>query len=434
MQSTEIVCLSLMMVIVFGKIFFPIRFLSNKYISRILIPSLLFLLWIVLIIHQAYIIENVFTILTDTYASNQINELPKGEMLNGQKITGDFTANEDYLGIIGFRFWTFYRLNSDYIKFQIREKGETSWYYSNQHKADQFQPDQYFTFGFPTIVNSKGKHYEYEISSTKGASGNAVGVSSVEPVLIVKYKYPRTQVSLSVNTFIQFCWKKLINISANSTYSASSFIYLLPFLLYVIFISKFKKNYTFYEIVEALSETLLVKRVNQFTDKLKWKLYLSLIRHSPTKYHRIKLSAYSALIKDTHSIQNKIKLLGYSLIIRVLISISSYLHNLAKYLMVSKKRLSLMLCCLGLIIDILYIRDGSIAVIVLLYIFVYTFVVYKISYQRYFIIALICLAVSAPLLYYSSSTSSDRAGAWAWIFFTLWIVSQIWTLSKSHSR
>ena len=163
--------------------------LRKKIIINLVIPLILFFGWFGLIFFQAYLIEKVFTILTREYSRNSLTVIPQGEIYQDSKIIGEFISTDNNMGIVGFRFWTFYRLNDDYLIFRIRDKNSKEWYYQNKYKADQFQPNQYFTFGFPIILDSKGKTYVFEIESSQGRPGVAVGVSEVNPTFIIKYKY-----------------------------------------------------------------------------------------------------------------------------------------------------------------------------------------------------------------------------------------------------
>lgn len=212
---------------------------SNRHplIVKGIIPLSLLLAWVGLIVYQSYQIEKVFTVLTQEYSRRHLTTYQTKEMYHGEKITGKFTANSNYLGIVGVRFWTFYRLNDDYLIFRIRQENQPDWYYQNNYKADQFQPNQYFTFGFPPIDQSAGRTFVYEIESTLGRPGMAVGLSQIDPAFIVKYKYPKSQVLRSPGSFLAFSWVKLINLVKKTQFSATILIYLLPLVTYLISLS-----------------------------------------------------------------------------------------------------------------------------------------------------------------------------------------------------
>jgi hypothetical protein len=234
MANPEINLLVLMVfIVVTVSLWLPKPF-RHHLIMNIVIPLALLISWIGLILFQSYKIESVFSILTDEYSSKYLTNFNTDELIQGEKISGKFYADEKYLGIVGVRFWNFWRLNDDNIIFRIKESGSDQWYYENRHKSDQFQPHQYFTFGFPTIENSQGKYYEFEVESEHGEPGNAVGVSEISPTFITKYKFPREVILSSPRNAISFVLTKFGNLTRNSSFNASSYVFLLPFLLYVL--------------------------------------------------------------------------------------------------------------------------------------------------------------------------------------------------------
>jgi hypothetical protein len=199
--------------------------------------------WIGFVLYQAYQIENVLSVVTDEYSSTKLLRRPNGEIFEGEKIVGEFLATDNYMGIIGFRFWTFCRLNNDFMIFRLKEKNQPNWFYEYSYKADQFQPNQYFTFGFPVIENSKGKEYVFEIESSQGRPGVAVGISSQNPVFIIKYKYPKSEIVSSPKSMINFGLIKLINLIHKSRFTSASYIYLLPLLIHLLFLKEnFQKH------------------------------------------------------------------------------------------------------------------------------------------------------------------------------------------------
>ena len=90
-----------------------------------------------------------------------------GEILAGEKVSGEFTAMSDFIGIVSVRFNTYARINNDILTFRIKEKGDKKWYYENIYKVDQFQPNQLFPFGFPPIQNSKIKYFKLRLNQQK---------------------------------------------------------------------------------------------------------------------------------------------------------------------------------------------------------------------------------------------------------------------------
>jgi len=337
-----------------------LRFFRKKAIAYFLIPLLLFLGWCGLIIIQAFQIENVATILTDEYSQQYLISYKKGELYQGEKIVGEFKARQNYLGIVGFRFWTFWRLNDDFLIFRIREKGATEWYYQNKYKADQFQPNQYFTFGFPVIETSKGKTYIFEIESLQGRPGVAVGISEMNPVFIVKYKYPKSQVTVSLGQFFSFGLAKLSNLARKAEFNGAIFIYLTPLLLYLMSVTPV------YLSIKSRLKAVIQSPVIPIFKIIVWGLYLMLFFTFETP----RLSSFTLLM-------------------------------------------------VGVLLDIFFVKTGSITLLILIILFWEVVRKYLIPTWLFFALAATMLVLSGFTYYFQLPQISERAGAWAWIFLVL---------------
>lgn len=184
------------------------------------------------------------SILLEVKNENNIFNESVEELLRGNKIKGEFKSTENNLGIILIRFNTFDRINSDKLFFRIKEEGDSKWYYEYQYKSNQFQNNQYFTFGFPKIDNSANKIYDFEVESEKGKSGDAISLSSRMPNLAVAYQFSTVDFRKDVKTLLRFSYKKFFYAITHLDFILGIKVYLLvSFLLYVfIFIFKNKKN------------------------------------------------------------------------------------------------------------------------------------------------------------------------------------------------
>ena len=162
-------------------------------------------------------------------------------LMQGQTINAEFVAQSNNLGILAIRFGTYKRAGSDIIIFRIKENSEKEWYYQTNYKVDQFQDNQLFTFGFPVIVNSKGKIYKFQIESTLGKKGDAVYVSSSEPIFVTKYKYSIKYAIHNIADTINFIGKKAIIPSPNLKDSFQYLLLLTPLIFYV-FLALFNRK------------------------------------------------------------------------------------------------------------------------------------------------------------------------------------------------
>lgn len=183
------------------------------------------------------------------------------KLVSGVILKSQVEAKVNNLGGVGVRFYNFDKINDDVIIFRIKEKGNDEWYYRNEYKVDQFQPDQIFTFGFPILENSDGKIYEFEIESVNGSSQNAVGISRYVPRVTTKYKLARDQVFGSLELFVFFIWFKLLNLLVSSEFLLRTMTWLMPFLLYWIGLLFFVKKYKGFDIyVDKFIDILKIKK------------------------------------------------------------------------------------------------------------------------------------------------------------------------------
>lgn len=390
-----------------------------KIYLRIIVGIVLLFFWIGLIFYQSFQIEKVFTVLTQEYPRSEVLSLPNGEIYQGTKIISEFIATENNLGIIGFRFWTYYRLNDDYLIFRIREKNSLDWYYQNKYKADQFQPNQYFTFGFPVIENSKGKQYVFQIESSQGRPGIAVGVSEIEPVFITKFKYPRDLITSSSSQFLWFVRTKLVNLLTKAEFKASSFIYLIPFLLYLL---SFTHAYSSFEtkfklfIVERLKFTgQLIAHVNIEPDNTIDLLIKRIVQFILGRYHQ------------TSTIIGRLKLIFDAISTPVILAI----YYLVRLFLRRPDILSIVLMIIGSTSDALFIKSGDATILVLIVLWVYSIAKYHLTDKLFFILALTFLAVSAIFYYSSWPFPSERTAAWAWIFLTIMVIINVIKLKNN---
>lgn len=101
--------------------------------------------------------------------------ISKAMILPNKPVVGEFTATENNLAIIRMRLRTYNRLNTTHLTFSLREKGSSTWLVSNTYALDRISDNLLYPFGFPEIADSKGKTYEFELSSVDGTPDDAVG-------------------------------------------------------------------------------------------------------------------------------------------------------------------------------------------------------------------------------------------------------------------
>ncbi len=165
-----------------------------------------------------------------TFSPDRRTDQFDNHLLKGEKVTVKLKASENNFGILLFRFAQLSDNVTDTVVFRVKEEGK-EWHYENNYKANQFQPDQYFTFGFPPFKNSKNNTYVFEIESLSGTYKNGIGVSLREPQVALVYKYTRADLT-NFNTLFPFIFKKFVYVARNVNF-------LQDRQLFIIFFSSF---------------------------------------------------------------------------------------------------------------------------------------------------------------------------------------------------
>lgn len=163
----------------------------------------------------------------------------RNTLLAGEKITGEVTASEDNFGVLLLKFAPVSLHATDRVLFRIKEVGGGKWYYEQQYQTDQFQPNQYFTFGFPVINNAKNKRYIFEIESLSGTEKNGIRLSSQKPNLALVYTFPKKDM-LSMHVF-SFIGKKFLYVFHHVSFWKYWPILIAAFLLYFMRKKQYQK-------------------------------------------------------------------------------------------------------------------------------------------------------------------------------------------------
>ena len=165
-------------------------------------------------------------------------------LLKGEKITGKLFVTENNFGIVLVRFVPLSANVLDVVTFRIKEEGAEKWFYENNYNANQFQPDEYFTFGFQTIKDSKDKVYVFEVESLAGTTGNGIGLSPKKPQAAVVSKYVGEDLK-NINTLFSFFSKKFVYVLNNLDILQKWQILFVSFFIYlsILFIKKRKNTF-----------------------------------------------------------------------------------------------------------------------------------------------------------------------------------------------
>jgi hypothetical protein len=210
--------------------------LKNLWIRFFIAPVFLLILW--LLLSFLFIPRGSITIVTENFTRNEKNIFPEGELFKEQRLRGEFKATYDNLGIVSVRMGiNIDNLeNTDKLIFRIKEKKQDEWYYENVYDSGFFNRLEYSPFGFPIIGSSKGKIYEFEITSVYGNEANAAIIRGEEPIYKATYKYPAKEM-LKDNSLRQIMLNNMKSIFLDREYLSYSSVFFLPFLFYVFYVA-----------------------------------------------------------------------------------------------------------------------------------------------------------------------------------------------------
>ncbi len=239
--------------------------MKTRFLKSLIIPILLILGYLMLVSYPYFfskinrndslgplsLVEEKNVNIQKTFSPQRRTDQFDNHLLAGEKVSGKFKATGDNFGIFLFRFAKLSAKISDVVTFRIKKEGDDKWYYENNYNASQFQPDQYFTFGFPPFINSKNNTYIFEIESLSGTYKNGIGTSLTEPKVAVAYKYSIRDLK-NLNTLSSFTSKKLKYVLENVNFLKDwklLVVYLLPLIL-IYYLRK--KKITASDIIEIL--------------------------------------------------------------------------------------------------------------------------------------------------------------------------------------
>lgn len=131
------------------------------------------------------------------------------KILANKKITFKFTAKHNNLGTISYIFNNYQKINTDTVEFRIKEESTPNWYYVYTYNTGQFNPEYFFSFGFPPIINSRDKKYLVEIMSLSGKNNNSISLHTKSTNYIAKYDYSKTFLTKNPSNIPYFIINKL---------------------------------------------------------------------------------------------------------------------------------------------------------------------------------------------------------------------------------
>ena len=236
------------------------RSLQMKFLIRLLIPIILFSLWIILTISYIFSLDTAFSVISYVEPNNTFKNITYNRLLKNDSLDGSFVASENNLGIVQIKFQTFFRpayADEDKILFELRQSRSATWYYKGVYRGGLIYGSPYFPFGFPVITNSKGKSYEFRIVSLRGTESNSVALAQGGTIISTKYKYTRSELLQSKSFFVSFILRKIYNAFDSTEVIFSSIVYALPLIVYL---SIFMLRKQIYHLFDYLYKRSISKR------------------------------------------------------------------------------------------------------------------------------------------------------------------------------
>lgn len=249
--------------------------ISHHIIKNVLIPIILFIICFFLSSISLLTYKTGFSVLEYKQGNAYSLHPQEGDLYAGQNITGTVTARDNNLGVVGVRLHNFNRgtdatglaVEEDRIRFRIKEIGTKNWYYEHVYSGGQFHELEIFPFGFVTIKNSKGKSYEFEVTSLDGNSNNKLTLSNASPEVITQYQFSKGKLLTDKNLLLYFLIQKIIFAFSNAAFYLLLFICWLPFLLYMLWISAIGSS-IYLPIAVTLQDKLNASRKNKVIKKV----------------------------------------------------------------------------------------------------------------------------------------------------------------------
>lgn len=233
-----------------------------KKINKIIVSIIILLLLFTIGLFLALAFANKLSFSVITYPQGKLN-VNQDKLLKGEKITGEFRAAENNLGIILVSFKSYVKpdySNEDILQFSIKEKAKSNIYYKGEYRSGLFEHVKSFPFGFTVIPDSKDKIYQFQIVSLEGNQNNAVEVEK-KNVFFAGYQFPKNETIGNK----EFLLKKLSSSFSDPEFFLRSLLYFLPFLLYLfylIFLKKplfVRKFFAYFFSVALLADILFIK-------------------------------------------------------------------------------------------------------------------------------------------------------------------------------
>ncbi|HRN69554.1 MAG TPA: hypothetical protein PLS49_00055 [Candidatus Woesebacteria bacterium] len=221
------------------------KLLNRKFMEWLVFPFMLVFFWFVATFIYTSLYNGSYTVISVNHDVKVFTNIPDGKILKGEKLTGEFEAKNDNLGIVAIRFKQQQRIawkQEDILIFRLKEKGSPEWIYENHYYSGLTYDVPFLPIGFPVIDDSKDKTYVFEFESTKGNLVNGLVLGSKNPIFASRYQMNKSELLADTSLLIKFFYTKIVNTFDTPDILYSSLIYLFPFFLYIAWVSGILKK------------------------------------------------------------------------------------------------------------------------------------------------------------------------------------------------
>lgn len=206
---------------------------------------------------------------------------------SGESVTGRFVSKYSTISSLGIRMHDSNQGQPDILLFRIKDLDTNTILHESKITRSDFVPYKLSVLRFPTIENTTGKYFEFEIKSTTGATNSGIVFAPGKPHYIVRSDIEGSKLLENQKLLWSFLKNKLQNVYSNLSILRYTIISLLPLLFYIV-VLLVKKDSFHYLVISVVGLCLL--DINTQLQVI-WLYYLSVILYWILIVTRHKLSS-----------------------------------------------------------------------------------------------------------------------------------------------
>lgn len=140
------------------------KFLNKPLIKFFLMPLFLLLFALSFFALVAINSDSAITLLSKSGDQSYFSNYSSEPLAFGDVVTGNFTAQENNLGMLSIKFDNYQSNSGIILSFKIKEEGAEQWLSESNYLSSQFHHSGFMYFGFPIQEDSKDNEYAFEIA------------------------------------------------------------------------------------------------------------------------------------------------------------------------------------------------------------------------------------------------------------------------------